>query len=123
MMTSGFIFYVAIIEIPQRFQIVNDLSAEHSGILLLPMTIVTPVFATVAGAAAGKKPHLSEWITLGGSLLSLVATALMGSLPTGISIPTAQYGYQVLLGAGLGLIMPPIFLILRLTVPQVRLGM
>lgn len=123
MFTSGFIFYVAIIQIPQRFQIVNGRSSERSGILLLPMTIVTPTIATLAGSAVGKRPSICEYITLLGSVFILVGTILMGLLPTGYSIPSAQYGYQVILGIGLGLIMPPVLLILRLTVSQNRLGM
>ncbi|PYH93320.1 hypothetical protein BO71DRAFT_441811 [Aspergillus ellipticus CBS 707.79] len=122
MFSSGVLLYVAIIEIPQRFQIVNGLSAECSGILLLPMTLVTPFSATAAGIIAGKKPRRSECLTLVGTTFSLVGTVLMGLLPTGYSVPEEQYAYQVILGVGLGLIMPSVFMILRLGISQERLG-
>ncbi|PWY74483.1 MFS general substrate transporter [Aspergillus sclerotioniger CBS 115572] len=118
MFSSGVLFYVAIIEIPQRFQIVNGLSAERSGILLLPMTIVTPFSATAAGIIAGKKPRLCEYLTLGGTALALVN----GSATYQSQHPSPQYGYQVILSLVLGLIMPSVFMILRMTISQAQLA-
>jgi hypothetical protein len=88
MFTSGFIFYVAIIQIPQRFQIVNGCSTELSGILLLPITIVTPTIATFTGSAIGKRPSLCEYITLLGSVFILVETILMGFAADRIQYPS-----------------------------------
>ncbi|KAL9107656.1 MAG: hypothetical protein Q9227_007463 [Pyrenula ochraceoflavens] len=116
MFATGSTFYVSIIQIPQRFQVVNSVSAERAGILMLPFTLMTPTFGSIAGWLGGKFPNHSAYIVAAGSVFTLVGIALLGTLPTGKAIPNEQYGYQVLLGIGQGLALPPIVLILRLEV-------
>ncbi|KAF2472397.1 putative MFS multidrug transporter [Lindgomyces ingoldianus] len=116
MFALGFSFYGSIITIPQRFQAVNGVSASRAGVLLLPFTLVSPTFALLAGAAVGKKGSTSGYLTFIGGIFTVIAMALLGSLPTGTKISNAQFGYQALLGVGVGLFMPPLMYLLKVEV-------
>ncbi|KAF2644251.1 hypothetical protein P280DRAFT_466911 [Massarina eburnea CBS 473.64] len=73
MFLLGFPFYVMFIQLPQRFQGVNFTSAERAGILLLPVTLLTPVGAIIAGA-------LNMMRTLGGAVAVAICSALHHNL-------------------------------------------
>ncbi|KAL4884292.1 major facilitator superfamily domain-containing protein [Aspergillus karnatakaensis] len=99
---TGFAFYTSIITLPQRFQSVNAVSAARSGVLLLALTLCLPFFSLVAGMVLGKKPQWTMHVFLVGTVLMLTATACLSDLDTGRNVANRQFGFQVIMGAGLG---------------------
>ncbi|KAL4946540.1 hypothetical protein BDV06DRAFT_87153 [Aspergillus oleicola] len=101
---TGFAFYTSIIILPQRFQAVNDVSASRAGVLLLTLTLCFPFFTFAAGAVLSKKPQLAFCFLILGTSLILASTACLGDLSDKHTVSDSQYGFEVLMGTGLGVI-------------------
>ncbi|KAL4982519.1 major facilitator superfamily-domain-containing protein [Aspergillus falconensis] len=115
---TGFAFYTSIINLPQRFQIVNDVSASRAGVLLLTMTLVLPLFSLVAGAVTAKAPQVTFTLLTFGTVLILTSTACFSNLPDSHAIAGRQYGFEVLMGAGLGIVSTTQYVTLKMTFPS-----
>ncbi|KAF3192696.1 hypothetical protein TWF788_000301 [Orbilia oligospora] len=102
----GVPIYVTIIVIPQRYQIVNGVSPIRSGVLLLPMLVVSPVMSLVPGLALKTYWRYVPYGFAVGGLLSVAGSAGLGVLGYSDKIEAKTYGFLVLLGAGMGLVMP-----------------
>ena len=116
MFLLGMPFYVIFVQLPQRFQMVNFTTAERAGILLLPCTLVSPVGAMAAGLAA--KRIATEYVLILAAAIVCIGTGLMGSLPTHSHLWTGIYGYEVIVGLGLGLASPPYFMLLATSIAE-----
>lgn len=114
MFLIGMPFYVVFVQLPQRFQTVNFTTAERAGILLLPCTLVTPLGAMAAGLVARK--IATEYVLILSAAIVFVGTGLMGSLPTHSHLWPGTYGYEVIIGLGLGLSSPPYFMLLATSI-------
>ncbi|KAK6348111.1 hypothetical protein TWF718_005926 [Orbilia javanica] len=102
----GVPIYVAIIVIPQRYQIVNGVSPIRSGVLLLPMLVVSPVMALLPGLALKTYWRYVPYGLIVGGLFSVAGSAGLGTLGYSEKIEAKAYGFLVLQGAGMGLVMP-----------------
>lgn len=92
------------IVIPQRFQVVNNLSAFSAGWRLLALMLCSPLGAGLSGFLVTKIKIPPVYIFLFAAILQTVGVALMGTLSIENSgVPQEQYGYQVILGLGIGL--------------------
>ncbi|KAI1454901.1 putative MFS multidrug transporter [Annulohypoxylon moriforme] len=118
----GFTFYVPVIQIPQRFQYVNGQTATRAGILLLPLTLVSPTTALVAGSLVGRHRLWAPGLTILGGCLNLVGITLMSTLTVDNAVPGAQFGYQVIIGMSLGLMTPTLLYILKVEVPEKQMA-
>ena len=98
---SGVPFTVAIIQIPQRYQIVNDASALEAGVRLLPLTLCASVGTVVANMLASTLRIPPVFIILLGTALQILGATLLSTLPTHI-IPR-EYSHEVFLSIGIGL--------------------
>ncbi|RAK79529.1 MFS general substrate transporter [Aspergillus fijiensis CBS 313.89] len=78
-------------QLPQRFQIVNQLTPLQAAVRFIPFTVATPVASV---------PLI--YLVLSASVLQVVSYVLLGIMPESLSIPAAQYGYQILAGFGCG---------------------
>jgi MFS family permease len=116
MFLLGMPFYVIFVQLPQRFQTVNFTTAERAGILLLPCTLVTPVGAMAAGLVA--KRIATEYVLILAAAIVGIGTGLMGSLPTHSHFWAGIYGYEVIVGLGLGLASPPYFMLLATSIAE-----
>ncbi|KAF3912778.1 hypothetical protein ABW20_dc0107856 [Dactylellina cionopaga] len=115
----GVPIYVTIINIPQRYQIVNGKSPIAAGVLLLPMLVTSPVMSLVPGLALKKYYVYIPYGFTVGCALALIGSAGLGSLGDGTTIPPKTYGFLILLGAGMGLVMPiGVMLVKFLHTPQ-----
>jgi len=117
MFLLGMPFSVMFIQLPQRFQGVNFTSAERAGILLLPVSLLTPVGAMVGGALNARKVP-AEYLLLTGTAVISIGTGLLSSLSVESSISPITYGYEVIIGFGLGLASSPYFIILYTCVEE-----
>ncbi|KAJ4339087.1 hypothetical protein N0V87_003522 [Didymella glomerata] len=113
---TGMPFYVVFVQLPQRFQTVNFTSAERAGILLLPCTMVSPVGAMAAGIAV--KKIAAEYVFILAAAMVCVGTGLMGSLPTYSHLWTGIYGYEIIVGLGMGLAAPPSYMLLQASIAE-----
>ncbi|KAJ4352710.1 hypothetical protein N0V95_004035 [Ascochyta clinopodiicola] len=116
MFLLGMPFYVVFVQLPQRFQTVNFTTAERAGILLLPCTLVSPVGAMAAGLVA--KKVATEYVLILSAAIICIGTGLMGSLPTTSHLWPGTYGYEVIVGLGLGLASPPYFMLLATSIAE-----
>lgn len=114
----GFSFYPAIILLPQRFQAVNNATPSRAGIQLLTLTLVSPVFSFLAGSLMPHRKPPAEYIILIAASLITLGIGLMSSLPTSMTTPAAIYGYEAIIGAGLGAVMPASYFLLKIHVPE-----
>lgn len=63
-----------------------------------------------------------QYVLLAATCLIALAVGLISSLPTEIPTPPSAYGYQVILGAGLGSVLPAGYMLLKLHVPDTDLA-
>jgi hypothetical protein len=100
---TGYVQFTAVFSIPLRSQIVDLSSPVRSGIRLLPLVSAT-AFGSLFGGGASAKRNLTFYTMSIGTALMLVGTALLSyALPADGSHTNAQYGYQAVLGLGLGM--------------------
>lgn len=123
MFAMGACFYAAIILLPQRFQSVNGLSALNAGLNMLAFTLVSPVFSMACGMALSKKPPVALILLLAGSALTIVGMGFLSTLADSGSVSAPVYGYEVILGVGLGLMMPTLIFLLKVEFDDENLGM
>ncbi|KAF2684683.1 MFS general substrate transporter [Lentithecium fluviatile CBS 122367] len=122
MLLLGMPTYVVFIQLPQRFQGVNFTSAERAGILLLPVTLLTPVGAMLSGALFGKKilgkAVATEYLLLLAMVFISIGIGLLSSLPVDSDFSSATYGYEIIIGFGIGFASPPYFPLLNTCVEE-----
>uniref|UniRef100_A0A093VDT1 Putative transporter C3H1.06c n=1 Tax=Talaromyces marneffei PM1 TaxID=1077442 RepID=A0A093VDT1_TALMA len=99
---TGFIFFTLIISLPLRFQIVNLKSASATGVHLLPLLCACGTGSFVSGALSSKKDRTFYAFAAAGCLL-MIGSGLFSTLGSGLSIETKCYGFQAVLGLGVGL--------------------
>ncbi|KAJ5955488.1 MFS multidrug transporter [Penicillium viridicatum] len=111
----GFAFYTSIIILPQRFQAVNHVSASRAGVLLLTLTLTLPLFSLICGGVLAKKPEMTYSLLIFGAVLVLTATACFSDLSVDHPVSNKQYGFEVLMGSGLGVLSSTQYVALKLT--------
>ncbi|CAJ2503880.1 Uu.00g112740.m01.CDS01 [Anthostomella pinea] len=99
---TGFVYLSILIILPERFQIVNGDNALYSGIHLLPMLGATSFGAFFAGAVSRKRNNTS-WTLMAAHCFQILGVGLLSTLKDITTEIKAQYGFQVLLGLGIGL--------------------
>ncbi|KAF2708558.1 MFS general substrate transporter [Pleomassaria siparia CBS 279.74] len=117
MLLLGMPFLSVIIQLPQRFQTVNFTSAERAGILLLPVTLITPVGAMLGGGVLGNKVP-AEMTLISATAMICIGVGLLSSLPVDSHFSSATYVYEIIVGLGLGLASPAYFLLLYTAIDQ-----
>ncbi|OKL56913.1 hypothetical protein UA08_07740 [Talaromyces atroroseus] len=101
-MLTGFTFFLVIISLPLRFQIVNLKSPSAAGVHLLPL-LCSCGFGSFLGGAISSKKNLTFYTFISASCLIMIGAGLLSTLGSGISIEGKCYGFQVILGLGVGL--------------------
>lgn len=99
---AGFVLFLTIVHVPMRAQITNLYDAVRSGVLLLPLMASMAVGSMVGGALSAKENN-TFWTLNGGNILTLVGSGLLCTLRETLSPEPKQWGFEVILGFGLGL--------------------
>nr|POE51690.1 efflux pump roqt [Quercus suber] len=100
---NGYVYYLAVVNLPERSEIVDGVSTTTAGIRLLPMLLTSAVGAIVTGAVNSKK-NLTAYTLCIASALQVIGYGLMTTLgPHNASTLSRLYGYEVFLGIGFGL--------------------
>lgn len=101
-MLTGFPYIALAIIIPERFQIVNRESVLMAGLHILPLLGACAVGSFLGGAVSSKRNNTSFTLIVASSL-QLLGVGLMSMLTGPDASVSAQYGFQVILGLGVGL--------------------
>jgi len=99
---SGAPLTIAVIELPQRYQLVNEDTPLRAGIALLAYAACTPVGIVLANLINGRLKIPFVFVLLVGIALQTASFALLSTLPNTIHVWPGEYGYSVLAGLGTG---------------------
>ncbi|KAI1870707.1 uncharacterized protein JN550_004853 [Neoarthrinium moseri] len=99
---AGFTYLSIIIILPERFQIVNGNNSLMGGLHLLPMLGACAFGSFLAGALSSKRNNTSLTL-ITASCLQLLGIGLLSTLSDAFTAIDAQYGYQAIIGLGVGL--------------------
>ena len=102
-MTSGLPLFVCIIEIPERFQVVNGSSPLGAGVKLLAFSVSCPVGIIACSILAGRFSVPFVYIMLAGVAFEVSGMFLFSEIAGVEHIWPGQFGYLVLAGLGVGL--------------------
>lgn len=94
---------VTIVQIPQRFMLVNRLSATDAGIRLLPFAAVMAFTSVVLSISMAKSRVPAVYTLLFGALVEVAGIAGLSQASSEVEIESSQYGYQILAGIGIGI--------------------
>ncbi|EPE26976.1 MFS general substrate transporter [Glarea lozoyensis ATCC 20868] len=100
---AGVPFTAIIIEYPQRFQVVNCASSLNAGVRLLPFSLPCALGSALTGGLTSSLRIPPIFVVLAGTILQTVGLALEFSVNTSLRVPAPQYGYEALVGFGVGL--------------------
>jgi hypothetical protein len=98
----GIPFNALIVNLPQRFQALDDKSPLEAGLQILPYTVVSPVCSVVSNVVASKTKIPLVYLLLAGAVCHLVGVSLLSTLDD-IDFPAAGLGYEAIAGAGVGI--------------------
>jgi hypothetical protein len=134
---SGFPYFISVINLPQRFQLVNGQSPVSAGLRLMPFLSFfaagkslhvdhkhltnSTTGTAVAGKLNGKKNRTPETL-IAGSLITVIGCGLLSTLSNTARIEAKQYGYQVLLGLGIGLCFAGSMMLINIETRSNQLG-
>lgn len=99
---TGFVYLGLMVIIPERFQIVHNDNALTAGLKLLPLLGSCALASFAAGAASRKRNNTSTVLVVC-SALQLLGVGLMTMINKPTSSKAALYGFQVIVGFGVGL--------------------
>ncbi|GAB3605408.1 MDR family MFS transporter [Conyzicola nivalis] len=117
---TGVAMFGAIGYMPTFLQIANGINATESGLLLLPMLVGLLITAIGSGLLMSKTGRY-KWMPIVGSALIGIALVLFSTLTANTS-PFLTGVYLFVLGAGLGLTIQVLVLIVQNSVPHKVLG-
>ena len=98
---TGFPLFLAIVAIPERYQIVDKTSSLNAGLRLMPFLVASALGSTLNGVISVKR-NLNFYGLLTASCLMILGSGLMSSVSDNSGQDVKLYGYQVLFGFGLG---------------------
>jgi hypothetical protein len=73
-----------------------------AGIHLLPLLGAT-AFGSALGGVCSSRRNYTFWTLLVATSFQLLGTGLLSTSPDSLKIPVKQYGFQVILGIGMGM--------------------
>jgi EmrB/QacA subfamily drug resistance transporter len=117
---SGIAMFGALAFLPQYMQLVHGVSATASGLLLLPMLVGLLVTSITSGRLISRTGRY-RWYPLVGTVLVTIALVLLTNLGAQTSLAIVGL-YIFIFGAGLGLFMQTLTLIVQNSVPSHLMG-
>ncbi|TGO27878.1 hypothetical protein BPAE_0035g00210 [Botrytis paeoniae] len=99
---AGVVMISVIILLPQRFQIVNQVSPIGAGYCLLALSVVASIGAGIAGVFVQRLEIAPFYVILVSSCITTIGLALLCTLSSSLYVHPSTYGYQVILGLGIG---------------------
>ncbi|PWY68668.1 MFS general substrate transporter [Aspergillus heteromorphus CBS 117.55] len=110
---NGYVFYTVLIELPERFQIVNGKTPQTAGIYLLAMSGASAIGSGLGGFLARRT--WSGFFTLNaGCGFVLLGAGLLYTVGFSHFVPGRLFGYEVLIGFGFGIIFSSSVMIVKM---------
>jgi hypothetical protein len=100
---AGFPYFLIIYSLPLRLEVVNAQSPLMVGVSLLPILAAIAVASTVSGMVNKTSHRICATLVLG-SVLMVIATALLSTLANTTRVALKMYGFEVVFGLGFGLV-------------------
>jgi EmrB/QacA subfamily drug resistance transporter len=117
---SGVAMFGALAFLPQYLQLVHGVSATSSGLLLLPL-LIGLLFMSISSGRYISRTGRYRWFPLAGTILVAVGMALLSRIGAHTSLLVV--GLDILVfGAGLGLFIQVLTLVVQNAVPMTELG-
>jgi EmrB/QacA subfamily drug resistance transporter len=117
---SGIAMFGALAFLPQYLQLVHGVSATESGLLLLPLLIGLLVMSIGSGRYISRTGRY-RWFPLAGTILVTVGLVLLSHLGAHTSLAVVGL-YILVFGAGLGLFIQVLTLVVQNAVPMRQMG-
>ncbi|KAI1804893.1 MFS general substrate transporter [Daldinia bambusicola] len=115
---SGGVVSTCVFQIPQRFMTANGMSPFDAAARLLAFGAFVPVGSGLTGILLGKL-RIRPFLVIGfGAILQVVGAALLSRSSTEYDVHSSQYGFQVIIGIGLGFVMPALIYLLPYTMEK-----
>jgi len=92
-----------VVELPQRFQIVEGNSPVAAGVKLLPVMVASAAGSLISGAINSKR-NATPYTLICGSFFQLLGFGLMITIGDQQTTLPQQYVFQIFLGLGFGLV-------------------
>lgn len=99
---SGFPFFIVMINLPIRFQILNGNSPTMAGVHLMPLLALSATGSCIGGLFSVSK-NRTYYTLVFAFVLMCLGTGLLSTIPNSRVISHLQYLYQAILGLGIGL--------------------
>ena len=112
---TGFPLFLTIIQLPERFQIVDDTSPIGAGVRLMPLLFASAFGSSVAGFISSRKNNTFYTLVAASSLV-LLGCGLLSTTSDAFSVGSAIYGYQVIFGLGIGMTFSTVIMLVSLEV-------
>jgi EmrB/QacA subfamily drug resistance transporter len=117
---SGVSLFGALAFLPQYLQLVHGVSATVSGLLLFPLLVGLLVMSIASGRYISRTGNY-RWFPLAGTLLVSVGLILLTQIGAHTSLALVG-GYLFVFGAGLGLFIQVLTLVVQNSVPMAQMG-
>jgi EmrB/QacA subfamily drug resistance transporter len=117
---SGVAMFGALAFLPQYLQLVHGVSATESGLLLLPLLLGLLVMSIGSGRYITRTGNY-RWFPLAGTVLLTIGLFLLTHIGAHTSLAVIGF-YILVFGAGLGLFMQVLTLIVQNAVPMRQMG-
>ncbi|GLA77668.1 hypothetical protein AtubIFM55763_009858 [Aspergillus tubingensis] len=114
--STGPAITILYIELPQRFQTVNNFTPIEAGLRVLAFGVGSPAGAFCCSVLAGRLRTPFVHLTLAGSVLQIVGAFLLSSVPPTVNAWPGEYGYMVLTGLGTGISIAALYMAVPLVV-------
>ncbi|MDQ8045192.1 MAG: MDR family MFS transporter [Patulibacter sp.] len=116
----GIAMFGSTVFLSQYLQLARGKTPTESGLLSIPMVIGLFLASTIIGRRVSSTGRYKKWMMTGAALLTL-GLALMGTLDETTSLPELGV-FMAIIGAGLGMVMQNLVLIVQNAVPQHDMG-
>jgi ABC-type enterobactin transport system permease subunit len=113
---------VCIVQIPQRFIVLYNMSPLSAGARLLPFSLMVPVGSVVSAVLLDRKIVSINLLLCVGGALQTVGVALFANLSSSAGNLGRQYGFQIIIGIGLGCVSTATFLLVPIKLEKRDLG-
>lgn len=99
---SGMAMVVTVVQIPQRYMLVNHLSPINAGMRLLPFVAVIAFTSVFIAIFVSKAKIPAVYALILGAFIQVSGIAGLSQTSVSPPIEASQYGFQVLADAGVG---------------------
>ncbi|KAI2822291.1 hypothetical protein CBS63078_2789 [Aspergillus niger] len=104
------------IELPQKFQTVNNFTPIEAGLRVLAFGVGSPAGALCCTVLAGRLGTPFVYLTLAGSVLQIVGAFLLSSVPATVNAWPGEYGYMAVTGLGTGISIAALYMAVPMVV-------